>query len=56
MKPHTITLTNIQTEEKLEYTLQISEEDAFDVMELLCELHEIIHHEQWNALASLSTI
>lgn len=54
MNLHKVILTNIHTEERLEYLLNISE--AFDVMELLSELHEIVHGGQWNAIASLVSV
>lgn len=56
MKLHKVTLTNSHTEEELEYLLNISESEAFDVMELLSELHELVHGGKWNAIAYLVTV
>ena len=57
MKLHKVTLSNINTEERLEYLLNLSEDEAFDVfdvMELLSELHELVHGGKWNAIACLA--
>lgn len=53
MKLHKVTLTDITTETKVEYLLELAESEAFDLMELLSELHEIIHGGKWNAITSL---
>ena len=51
MKIHKITLNQLEDSEvKLDYLIPLLEEETFDVMEILTDLHEIIHGGKWNAM------
>lgn len=51
MKIHKITLNQLEDSEvKLDYVIPLLEEETFDVMEILTDLHEIIHGGKWNAM------
>ena len=51
---HKITLINLSGGEEVEYLIKIDEDEVFDVLETLSELHEIIHGGEWNVIASLN--